>query len=104
MEVSWFPPYNSKCLISAPISISTVTLSNCDLLSTYYTTMSSLISEKNRETRKRLESCWDMDLSWNLYPSVLKEVSGCFHVCYYFNMCHLFCEIVRLSGHSIVPS
>ena len=81
MEVSWFPPYNSNCLISAPISISTVTLSNCDLLSTYYTTMSSPISEKNRETRKRLESCWDMDLSWNLYQSVLKEVSCCFHVC-----------------------
>ena len=36
-------------------------------------------SEKTKDTRKRLESCWNMDLSWDLYPQVLKEVSTILH-------------------------
>ena len=30
---------------------------------------------KVKETRKRLEKCWDIDIDWSLYPGALKEVS-----------------------------
>ena len=29
---------------------------------------------KARSTRKRLDRCWDLDLTWSTYPSVLEEV------------------------------
>lgn len=29
---------------------------------------------KLKETRQRLEKCWDVDIDWNLYPQNLKEV------------------------------
>ncbi len=32
-------------------------------------------SERARSTRKRLENCWDLDLDWNKYPTILREVS-----------------------------
>ena len=40
--------------------------------------MASPVSwEKLRETRKRLEKCWKIDIDWCLFPSYLnKEVSG----------------------------
>ena len=31
-------------------------------------------SERARDTRKRLESCWELDISWDKYPSFLREV------------------------------
>ena len=34
------------------------------------------MSDKARETRKRLEHCWDLDLTWSKYPKTLREV-GC---------------------------
>lgn len=37
--------------------------------------MSSPGNERTRETRKRLDHCWDMDIAWNKYPGILTEVS-----------------------------
>ena len=36
--------------------------------------MASPSHDKARETRKRLDCCWDLDLDWNKYPHCLKEV------------------------------
>lgn len=30
---------------------------------------------KLKDTRKRLQKCWDMDLDWSLFPEALKAVS-----------------------------
>ena len=30
--------------------------------------------EKARNTRRRLDRCWDLDLAWNKYPTFLREV------------------------------
>ena len=29
---------------------------------------------KLKETRRRLETCWKIDLDWSLFPDALKEV------------------------------
>jgi hypothetical protein len=29
---------------------------------------------KLKETRQRLEKCWQIDINWSLYPATLKEV------------------------------
>ena len=34
-----------------------------------------MASERAKDTRNRLEKCWENDVDWNLYPSYLKEVS-----------------------------
>ena len=36
--------------------------------------MASPSSLKGRDTRLRLEKCWEEDIKWDLYPSVLREV------------------------------
>ena len=46
--------------------------------------MATARSEKT-DTRKRLESCWSMDLCWDLYPEVLRNVGQHFHVCIMFD-------------------
>lgn len=38
--------------------------------------MSSPGTERARDTRKRLESCWQLDLAWDKYPQFLSEVSA----------------------------
>jgi len=30
--------------------------------------------EKLKETRSRLQKCWNTDIAWSLYPKTLKEV------------------------------
>ena len=30
--------------------------------------------EKLKETRHRLEKCWEMDFDWTLYPDIIKKV------------------------------
>ena len=37
--------------------------------------MASPGQERARDTRKRLDSCWELDLAWNKYPHILREVS-----------------------------
>ena len=32
-------------------------------------------SERAKDTRKRLDSCWELDLAWEKYPCVLREAS-----------------------------
>lgn len=34
--------------------------------------------DRKKDTRQRLEKCWEVDVNWNLYPSHLKEV--CFEL------------------------
>ena len=34
------------------------------------------VDPKSRETRLRLEKCWDMELNWDLLPDKLKQVSS----------------------------
>ena len=36
--------------------------------------MASPYLDRAKDTRKRLDSCWDLDLAWDKYPEVLKEV------------------------------
>ena len=38
--------------------------------------MASPYLDRAKDTRKRLDSCWDLDLAWDKYPAVLKEVSN----------------------------
>ena len=37
--------------------------------------MASPGGERVRDTRKRLGSCWELDMAWERYPSILREVS-----------------------------
>ena len=37
--------------------------------------MATPVNDRARETRKRLDSCWDLDLAWDKYPAILREVS-----------------------------
>ncbi len=37
---------------------------------------------KLKETRQRLEKCWEVDINWSLYPSSLKEVCTKQHFCF----------------------
>ena len=37
--------------------------------------LASPASERARDTRKRLDSCWQLDLAWDKYPQLLSEVS-----------------------------
>lgn len=32
------------------------------------------LDARSRETRRRLDKCWTLDLSWNKYPEVLQQV------------------------------
>ena len=36
---------------------------------------SSPLADKGRDTRNRLERCWSVTLNWELFPTVLREVS-----------------------------
>ena len=38
--------------------------------------MASPASERVRDTRKRFDSCWQLDLAWDTYPQLLSEVSN----------------------------
>lgn len=38
--------------------------------------MASPYLDRAKDTRKRLDSCWDLDLAWDKYLAVLKEVSN----------------------------
>jgi len=33
------------------------------------------VDPKSKETRKRLEKCWAMELNWDLFPDDLKKVT-----------------------------
>jgi len=33
------------------------------------------VDPKSKETRKRLEKCWVMELNWDLFPDDLKKVT-----------------------------
>lgn len=36
--------------------------------------MTSPYLDRAKDTRKRLNSCWDLDLAWDKYPDVLREL------------------------------
>lgn len=36
--------------------------------------MASPYLDRAKDTRKRLDSCWDLDLAWDKYPEVLNKV------------------------------
>ena len=52
--------------------------------------MSTPGTERAKDTRKRLESCWKVDLAWDKYPLFLSEVS--IHVAVVFPILNA-CEI-----------
>ena len=39
-------------------------------------TMATPVNDGAREIRKRLDSCWNLDLAWDKYPAILREVSA----------------------------
>lgn len=43
--------------------------------------MAMSASDRGKDTRQRLEKCWEVDVNWNLYPRHLKEV--CFVIATY---------------------
>ena len=38
--------------------------------------MASPYLDRAKDTRKRLDSCWDLDLAWDKYPEVLKRYAA----------------------------
>jgi hypothetical protein len=54
---------------------------------------------KLRETRKRLEKCWELDLDWSLYPQSLKKVTDV-----YYNIIHDLHVHVQVPGSMCSPT
>lgn len=55
--------------------------------------------ERIKDTRKRLESCWEVDLSWKKYTKVLENVSIVLVFCFFF---FVFIWPILLVGISLV--